>query len=207
MTVGAIRAIERAQIQLADRIEDCPGEVALGQPLQQRRRQQERLITISLDEVLGHGGHPLKPAGRRLFLTATKGRSGTLGRPPWRPYSSRGGQSMPHRQTRVKEKPLRPRQIRLVVEALWKPQPSPAHPQRSPESAGPAHKCSIHRDLTRRDRHLPTPRNEGVRVRVPASAWLERPAMWRYWRSRVPGGGRIESRLWKRCGSLLEARA
>src|SRR6516165_5026825 len=54
MTVSPIVGIERRQIQLLNRPEDAPHQVILGQPIQQRRRHQIRLIAIARDEVLGH---------------------------------------------------------------------------------------------------------------------------------------------------------
>jgi hypothetical protein len=42
MTIAAVVAVERAQVQLLDRAQDAPHEVILRDPIQQRRRQQNR---------------------------------------------------------------------------------------------------------------------------------------------------------------------
>ena len=54
MAVGAIVGVELAQIHLLNRLEQKPRQMVLRQPLAQRRRQQERLLTITPDEVLSH---------------------------------------------------------------------------------------------------------------------------------------------------------
>ena len=54
MAVGAVLAIELAQIHLLNRLDHEPRQVILRQPLTQRRRHQKRLLTITRDEVLGH---------------------------------------------------------------------------------------------------------------------------------------------------------
>jgi hypothetical protein len=54
--VAAIGPIERIEIQLRHRLQHEPRQMVLGQPLPQRRRQQQLLITITRDEVLGHAG-------------------------------------------------------------------------------------------------------------------------------------------------------
>jgi hypothetical protein len=52
--VTAIGRIERPEIQLRNALKHEPGQVVLRQPLAQRRRQQQLLITIARQEVLGH---------------------------------------------------------------------------------------------------------------------------------------------------------
>ena len=52
--VTAISRVERLQIKLRHALEHEPGQVVLGQPLAPRRRQQQMLITIARQEVLGH---------------------------------------------------------------------------------------------------------------------------------------------------------
>jgi hypothetical protein len=59
--VVAIRRIERGKIKLTDRLNQKPRQMALGQPLAQTRRQQQLLLAIAAEEVLGHPGIVLKP--------------------------------------------------------------------------------------------------------------------------------------------------
>jgi hypothetical protein len=54
MTVGAVSAIELAQIDLADDIKHQPREMIVIKPLPQTRRQQQRLLAITPQEVLRH---------------------------------------------------------------------------------------------------------------------------------------------------------
>jgi hypothetical protein len=53
--VGAVGTQERLQVELVDHVEDEPGQVALGQPVAQVGRQQERLVAAAAQEVVGHG--------------------------------------------------------------------------------------------------------------------------------------------------------
>ena len=52
--VGAVGGVEAAEVDLLDRIEHEPGQVILGQPLAQARRQEQLLIALAGQEVLGH---------------------------------------------------------------------------------------------------------------------------------------------------------
>ena len=61
MTVRAIGRVERLQVEPADCVDHEPRQMILRQPIPQRRRQKKRLLTITIDEVLGHAGIP--PAG------------------------------------------------------------------------------------------------------------------------------------------------
>ncbi len=49
-------AIERVQIEPFDRLDHEPREMILRQPIPQRRRQQKRLLTITINEILRHPG-------------------------------------------------------------------------------------------------------------------------------------------------------
>ncbi len=62
MAVGPVGGVERAQIELRDGVDDEPGEMPLGQPLTQARRQQQLLLTITTEEVLRHPGIVLAAA-------------------------------------------------------------------------------------------------------------------------------------------------
>jgi hypothetical protein len=54
LPVVSIRAIKRAQIHLLHRAQNRPRQMILRQPIPQRRRQQQHLISIRNDEVLTH---------------------------------------------------------------------------------------------------------------------------------------------------------
>ncbi len=53
--VGAIGGVEGLQVELLDRLKHEPGEVVFGEPVAQVRRQQQLLVTVTGDVVLGHG--------------------------------------------------------------------------------------------------------------------------------------------------------
>ena len=52
--VLAVVGVEGAELQRLDRVDYEPGQVILGQPLAQARRQQQFLLAIAREEVLGH---------------------------------------------------------------------------------------------------------------------------------------------------------
>src|SRR5271166_1210116 len=52
--VLAIARVEGREVDVLDRIDHEPREVVLRQPLAQRGRHQQQLLTITFDEVLGH---------------------------------------------------------------------------------------------------------------------------------------------------------
>jgi hypothetical protein len=54
VAVRAIGAVEPGQIELSDRVDDEPRQVILRQPLPQARRQQQRLVAVTREEVLRH---------------------------------------------------------------------------------------------------------------------------------------------------------
>ena len=55
VAVGAIGGVEGLEVELLDRLDHEPGEVVLGEPVAEVRRQQHRLVTVTAEEVLGHG--------------------------------------------------------------------------------------------------------------------------------------------------------
>jgi hypothetical protein len=59
--IGAIRAIEVAQIHHPHRVEHEPREMIFSQPLPQAWRQQQLLLTITRQEVLSHKTPPTTP--------------------------------------------------------------------------------------------------------------------------------------------------
>ena len=59
--VSAIRTIELTQIHPRHSVQDEPHQVPVRQPIPHIRRQQERLITITTNEVLSHPGMVLNP--------------------------------------------------------------------------------------------------------------------------------------------------
>ncbi len=56
--VVAVVAVERRQIDRLDRVDHEPGQMVIRQPVAQARRQQERLLTITREEVLAHPTPP-----------------------------------------------------------------------------------------------------------------------------------------------------
>jgi hypothetical protein len=52
--VIAVGSVERLKVELVDHVEDEPGEVALGEPVAQVRRQEEGLVAVAAQEVVGH---------------------------------------------------------------------------------------------------------------------------------------------------------
>jgi len=53
--VGAVAGVEGVEIHLGHGVEDEPGQVVLRQPVEERRGQQEELVTLDSKEVVGHG--------------------------------------------------------------------------------------------------------------------------------------------------------
>jgi hypothetical protein len=53
--VVAVRPVEGLKVELVDHVEDEPGEMILGEPVAQVRRQQEGLVAVATQEVIGHG--------------------------------------------------------------------------------------------------------------------------------------------------------
>ena len=68
MPVRAIGGKERLEIKPSDRVKHEPREMILRQPLPQRRRQQKRLLTITINEVLSHPGIQRTRADRPPFM-------------------------------------------------------------------------------------------------------------------------------------------
>jgi hypothetical protein len=50
--ICSVGAVELAQIHLCDGVNHKPREVPLGQPIADIRRQEERMITVSGEEVV-----------------------------------------------------------------------------------------------------------------------------------------------------------
>src|SRR5215208_7703154 len=61
LTIGGIK---RREIQLPHGLQNEPRQVALGQPIAQVRRHQERLLTITPEEVLRHAQKSLNRPGQ-----------------------------------------------------------------------------------------------------------------------------------------------
>jgi hypothetical protein len=68
VAVRAVVGVEGVQIHLFDGVDDEPREMVLGQPLAQRRRHQKGLLTIALDEVVGHAEIVFATADRAGFV-------------------------------------------------------------------------------------------------------------------------------------------
>ena len=54
MPVVAVDAVEGAEVELVDDIEDEPGEMALGSQSRRVWGQQERLVAVAAQEVMSH---------------------------------------------------------------------------------------------------------------------------------------------------------
>jgi hypothetical protein len=79
MPVRAIRRVKRRQIHPLDRIDHKPRQVILRQPVTKRRRQQKRLLTITIDEVLRHPRSQSDPPDRTRFVRLSEARPGCRG--------------------------------------------------------------------------------------------------------------------------------
>jgi hypothetical protein len=55
MPVGAVGPVEGLKVELVDHVEDEPGEVAFGEPVAQVGRQEEGLVAVAAQEVVGYG--------------------------------------------------------------------------------------------------------------------------------------------------------
>jgi hypothetical protein len=53
--VVAVLAVEGLQVELVDQVEDEPGQVAFWQPVAQVGWEQEGLVAVAAQEVVGHG--------------------------------------------------------------------------------------------------------------------------------------------------------
>jgi hypothetical protein len=56
LAVSAIGAVEPVEVHVINGAQHRPDQMILGQPVSQRRRQQQHLLTIARDEVLAHLG-------------------------------------------------------------------------------------------------------------------------------------------------------
>jgi hypothetical protein len=59
--IGSILGIELGQVHTRDRVEHEPREMTLRQPIPHVGRHQERLITVTTNEVQSHPGMVLNP--------------------------------------------------------------------------------------------------------------------------------------------------
>jgi hypothetical protein len=78
LPIEAIGRVERRQVKLVDGVDDKPRQVPLGQPLAQVGRQQQHLLTVTLQEVRTHSRivltAPDKPASCATASLAAAGR-------------------------------------------------------------------------------------------------------------------------------------
>jgi len=72
MTISPIRAIERAQAHVGDRVDHEPRQMIGWQPIPHVRRQKKPLLTPTLDEVLRHTLILLTAPDRTLCATASR---------------------------------------------------------------------------------------------------------------------------------------
>ncbi len=64
--IRPIRPLNGRQIYLGHGIQEKPGQIALRQPVLQRRRQQIELVTITRQKVVAHGSPPLGYGGTNI---------------------------------------------------------------------------------------------------------------------------------------------
>jgi hypothetical protein len=55
MPVVAVGPVERLKVDLVGDVQDEPGEMLLGEPVAQVGGQQEGLVAVAAQEVVGHG--------------------------------------------------------------------------------------------------------------------------------------------------------
>jgi hypothetical protein len=53
--VGPVGAQERVEVELVDDVQDEPGQVIIGRPVAQVGWEQEGLVVVAAQEVVGHG--------------------------------------------------------------------------------------------------------------------------------------------------------
>jgi hypothetical protein len=70
VAVWAVVGVERLEVDLLDGPDHEPREMVLGQPLGQRGRQQKSLLTMTFDEVVGHGRIVFARPDRPVCATA-----------------------------------------------------------------------------------------------------------------------------------------
>jgi hypothetical protein len=69
--------VEGLKVELVDDVEDEPGQVAVGKPLAQVGREQEPLVAVGGQEVVGHGLFYLLAALTPNVMTSTTCSTGT----------------------------------------------------------------------------------------------------------------------------------
>jgi hypothetical protein len=74
VAVDAVGSIERPEVELLDRLDHKPGEVVFIQPVAQIRRQQQRLLSVTAEEVLGHTPSFCLQTDGKLGVCATASR-------------------------------------------------------------------------------------------------------------------------------------
>jgi hypothetical protein len=79
--IRSIPRIKHRQVHLRDHIQQTPRQMPFGQPLLQRRRHQESLLTINSNEVLGHARNRLPRPGQTFMKQPPRraGRPATTG--------------------------------------------------------------------------------------------------------------------------------
>jgi hypothetical protein len=71
VAVGAVGGVESLEVELLDRLDHKPGEVVFTQPVAQIRRQQQRLLSITSEEVLRHDPSFCLQTDRKPSVCAT----------------------------------------------------------------------------------------------------------------------------------------
>src|SRR5215218_2830186 len=73
--VLAVGGVEGPEVELLDRLDHKPGEVVFRQPVAQVRGQEQRLVSVSCEEVLWHARMVQnRPDSRGVCATASMGK-------------------------------------------------------------------------------------------------------------------------------------
>jgi hypothetical protein len=138
--VAPIGGVERLEIQRRHRVEHEPGKMILWQPLAQARRQQQVLLAITRNEVLGHarivqnqpdGASPFQALPAQLQRVTDSVSQAVLGA-----RSARPGPRAAPSASRIAAGPQRCRRPSRSARA----RPRQRRPRSSPSSRPPAHR-------------------------------------------------------------------
>jgi hypothetical protein len=76
--VGPVGSQERGQVELVDHVQHEPRQMVAGQPVAQVRREQEGLVAVAAQEVVGHGpSYPFAPLAPNIWVLKSQLRAAT----------------------------------------------------------------------------------------------------------------------------------
>src|SRR5215207_5809592 len=94
--VLAVGGVEGPEVELLDRLDHKPGEVVFRQPVAQVRGQEQRLVSVSCEEVLWHARMVQnRPDSRGVCATASMQSSTVGGSQPRCPVRLKAGAPAP----------------------------------------------------------------------------------------------------------------